>query len=86
MVLRAFGDTIHKCVRQDDVAGRIGGDEFMLFMGGIKDADHLTRFADRVYKALKDNPDFNATCSMGIAVGRTTVYPMRRCLGWLTTR
>lgn len=70
VVLRAFGDTIHKCVRQDDVAGRIGGDEFMLFMGGIKDADHLTRFADRVYKALKDNPDFNATCSMGIAVAR----------------
>ena len=33
VVLRAFGDTIHKCVRQDDVAGRIGGDEFMLFMG-----------------------------------------------------
>lgn len=71
VVLRAFGDTIHKCVRQDDVAGRIGGDEFMLFMGGIKDADQLTRFADRVYRALKDNPDFNATCSMGIAVGRT---------------
>ena len=43
----------------------------MLFMGGIKDADQLTRFADRVYRALKDNPDFNATCSMGIAVGRT---------------
>ena len=71
VVLRAFGDTIHRCVRQDDVAGRIGGDEFMLFMGGIKDADQLTRFADRVYRALKDNPDFNATCSMGIAVGRT---------------
>ena len=53
------------------MAGRIGGDEFMLFMGGIKDADQLTRFADRVYRALKDNPDFNATCSMGIAVGRT---------------
>ena len=40
----------------------------MLFMSGVKDADQLTRFADRVYKALKDNPDFNATCSMGIAV------------------
>lgn len=70
VVLRAFGDTIHRCVRQDDVAGRIGGDEFMLFMSGIKDTDQLTRFADRVYRALKDNPEFNATCSMGIAVGR----------------
>ena len=63
-----------KCVRQDDVAGRIGGDEFMLFMGGIKDADHLTRFADRVYKALKDNPDFNATCSMGYRSGQGRQY------------
>ncbi len=70
VVLRAFGDTIHKCVRQDDVAGRIGGDEFMLFMAGIKDTDQLTRFANRIYQALKDNPDFSATCSMGIALGR----------------
>ena len=69
-MLRAFGDTIHKCVRQDDVAGRIGGDEFMLFMAGIKDTDQLTRFANRIYQALKDNPDFSATCSMGIALGR----------------
>lgn len=70
-VLRAFGTTIRSCVRQDDIAGRIGGDEFMLFMSGVKDEQQLSRFADRIYRALKANPDFEATCSMGIVFTET---------------
>lgn len=69
-VLKAFGSTLQRCVRQDDVAGRIGGDEFMLFMSGIKDETQLERFAGRIYAALKENPEFEATCSMGIVLAR----------------
>ena len=43
----------------------------MLFMAGIKDTDQLTRFANRIYQALKDNPDFSATCSMGIVLAKS---------------
>lgn len=70
-VLRAFGATLQGCVRQNDVAGRIGGDEFLLFMMDVKDEQQLHLFAQRIYNALRNNPEFDATCSMGIVLAQT---------------
>lgn len=74
-VLKAFGATLQGCIRQDDIAGRIGGDEFMLFMSGVKDKEQVARSAERIYTALKENPDFNATCSMGIVLAKGGQMP-----------
>lgn len=70
-VLRAFGTTLQECVRHNDIAGRIGGDEFLLFMMDIKDEGQLNMFARRIYTCLGSNPEFNATCSMGIVLAQT---------------
>ena len=69
-VLKAFGATLLGCIRQDDIAGRIGGDEFMMLMSGVKDRTQAAGSAARIYTALKENPDFNATCSMGIVLAK----------------
>lgn len=74
-VLRAFGTTLQGCVRQDDIAGRIGGDEFMLFMMGVRDEEQLHMFARRIYTALDGNGEFDATCSMGIVLTRSGQIP-----------
>ena len=70
-VLKAFGATLLGCIRQDDIAGRIGGDEFMMLMSGVKDRTQAAGSAARIYTALKGNPDFNATCSMGIVLAKS---------------
>ena len=70
-VLKAFGAPLQGCIRQDDIAGRIGGDEFMMLLSGVKDRAQAAGSAERIYTALKGNPDFNATCSMGIVLAKS---------------
>lgn len=70
-VLRAIGATLKECIRKEDVAGRIGGDEFMLFMTGIRDREQVMRSVRRIFSALKGNPEFEATVSMGIVLAFT---------------
>lgn len=70
-VLKATGSTLLECIRQDDVAGHIGGDEFMLFMTGIRDRNQIERSARRIFTAMRNNPEFKATCSMRIVLTYT---------------
>lgn len=70
-VLRAIGTTLGECIRGEDVAGRIGGDEFMLFLTGNMDREQIAGSARRIFAALRGNPDFEATCSMGIVLSYT---------------
>ena len=42
----------------------------MMLMSGVKDRTQAAGSAARIYTALKENPDFNATCSMGIVLAK----------------
>ena len=72
-VLREFSAVLRATVRDSDLAGRWGGEEFLLLLPGA-DGDGGAQLADRVRRALsertfrgKDGQAFSVTCSFGVA-------------------
>lgn len=52
--------------RQGDVLGRLGGDEFMVFLKGEVRREILNQRMESFYQALRAYPKFPITCSAGI--------------------
>lgn len=72
-VLRAAGRRLQTIFRCDDYIGRIGGDEFMVFMHGVKDMAIIEEQARRIVesfdKTYKGNArEYRTTASIGISV------------------
>ena len=75
-VLREFAAVLKATVRDSDLAGRWGGEEFMLLLPGT-DAAGGANLADRVRTALtersflgRDGEVVTVTCSFGVAQHR----------------
>jgi diguanylate cyclase (GGDEF)-like protein len=51
-VLKVVAERLRRCVRDSDVAGRHGGDEFMLLLDGIRDEAQIKLIAQCVLQAL----------------------------------
>lgn len=51
-VLKAVAGRINSCVRQQDFAARIGGDEFVVVLQNIEQADAVTAMAQRIRTSL----------------------------------
>lgn len=76
-VLVMFSHVLKKNLRKDDECGRIGGDEFIVFLRNMKDSDELDHFAKRI------NEEYQAgaraimgdklTFSAGVSVGAVAV-------------
>jgi diguanylate cyclase (GGDEF)-like protein len=72
-VLHRFGEVVRQQIRVNDVAGRLGGEEFALFMPGL-DGDRGVTVAERIRVAFAeacatiDGDELNATLSAGVAV------------------
>lgn len=72
-VIMTFSAALRRSCRESDVAGRVGGDEFVLFFPGIKDATWAEGQAQRLVHALncqcdKDERSYTTTASIGVAV------------------
>ena len=70
-VLRAFADVLRETLRDSDVAGRWGGEEFLLLLPGA-DGEGAAQLADRVRVGLASRsipsvPDLRVTASFGVA-------------------
>ena len=72
-VLRAFAAVLRECVRESDLAGRWGGEEFILLLPGAS-AEGAAHLADRVRDAMadrafhgRDGEVIGVTCSFGVA-------------------
>ena len=70
-VLRAFADVLRETVRESDVAGRWGGEEFLLLLPGA-DLDGAAQLAERVRVGLATRripsaPELRVTASFGVA-------------------
>ena len=75
-VLRTFSEVLRSTVRDTDLAGRWGGEEFVLLLPGA-DAAGGAQLADRVREALADcsfvgrhGAPVRVTCSFGVAQHR----------------
>ena len=76
MVLREFADVLRATVRETDLAGRWGGEEFLLLLPGT-DAVGAAQLAERVRLAFAERPILTpdgaplaVTCSFGVAQHR----------------
>jgi diguanylate cyclase (GGDEF)-like protein/PAS domain S-box-containing protein len=71
-ILAETGTRIRHCVRDVDLASRIGGDEFLLIlthMENIHLKKFLQRFKEKIEKPIKiDDKEFSVSASIGISV------------------
>lgn len=71
-VLRSFGERVLARLRGADLAGRIGGEEFLLVLSET-DTEGALHLAERIRSAMADSPHLlpngplEATCSVGVA-------------------
>jgi diguanylate cyclase (GGDEF)-like protein len=71
-VLQIFGERLRATLREADVAGRIGGEEFLVILPET-DLNGAQPFAERLRKAISAAPvplpgcELEVTCSLGIA-------------------
>ena len=64
-----------KCIRSNDYAFRIGGDEFMLILNGNLDAQLCEKRIERIKKLIGEPYEFDGhTIKIGISCG-SAVYP-----------
>ena len=70
--IAAFAQLLEEMIREDDISGRIGGEEFALLVRDCKEADAV-RLADRIRKAFAQmvhpaiGDNLRLTCSFGVA-------------------
>lgn len=71
-ILRVFGDRITKKLRGTDIAGRIGGEEFLIILPET-DMDGAMQLGERLRTTIADEPaaleqgPLTFTCSLGVA-------------------
>lgn len=71
-VLQQFSELLRLNVRQSDVCGRLGGEEFLIILPGCKDP-HAFSLIDHLRNELEAHPlttrvgEVSITCSIGIA-------------------
>lgn len=76
-----FGDSVLRCCagelravfRGGDIIGRIGGDEFVVFMKNVADRSHAAEKAEQVLGAFRrmtcpEGRSIRASCSIGVAM------------------
>ena len=70
-VLERIGDVIRNNFKGMDVTGRIGGDEFMVFMHNIRTPQNAESLADKVQSVLRhsfEGEDFGKDVSLSIGI------------------
>ncbi len=74
-VLKELGKRMFSCVREHDLIGRVGGDEFIIFIRNIPDFEMLKNKAKNILDTISQPFDDGTTVhTMGGSVG-ISVYP-----------
>jgi len=69
-VLVHVAAVLRSCLRENDVAARIGGDEFVVLTSGSDDRETLTEIASRIVGMLSEPVECaGAMCSFDISIG-----------------
>ncbi len=74
IVLQEVAKKLSKCVRQEDTAARIGGDEFVILMPRVDNKELVRTIAERIYQELQKPIEINAkleievSASIGISI------------------
>ena len=73
LLLKDAAERLKTCARDQDTVARIGGDEFIIVLSGIKDMDAASGAANRIMNTLAreftiEGRSVNISCSMGISM------------------
>ncbi len=71
--LKEIASRLESSIRGSDTAARIGGDEFVVLLEGVKDNDEIRSIASRILESINipisiDDHTFNVGASMGISI------------------
>ncbi len=72
-VLSELAHTLRSLFRDTDIVGRVGGDEFVVFMTNVKDDAVIQTKAERILEAFKrsfrkENSENMISCSIGVSI------------------
>ncbi len=72
-VLINIAESLRKIFYDTDIAGRIGGDEFLIFLKNIVSLELLKEKAEEIYSVFRntytgENTDYTMSCSIGIGL------------------
>jgi diguanylate cyclase (GGDEF)-like protein len=72
-VLQVLGERIRSTIRSNDVAARIGGDELLVVLTGVRDADDAVAVAEKIRAAavkpiIVDGAALHTGLSIGVAL------------------
>ena len=65
-VLRYVTKLLETTFRREDLVGRLGGDEFIVFLKGPVSRDILDQRMEKLYTALDAYPNIPISCSAGV--------------------
>jgi diguanylate cyclase (GGDEF)-like protein len=70
-VLIAVSNRMRKAVRKTDLVARVGGDEYMAFLYGIKNREEMMSIIDRIRASGEEEVDIGAheKASVGLSIG-----------------
>lgn len=79
-VLKEVAKRLLKCIRSNDYAFRIGGDEFMLILNGNLDAQLCEKRIERIKKLIGEPYEFDGhTIKIGISCGSAVYHDDADC-------
>ncbi len=72
-MLKVVAERLRECVREQDTVARVGGDEFLIMLGGVSDAAGPMAAAQHIMSAMAKTfvvhgRTLNTSCSIGISV------------------
>ena len=72
--LKRTGEHMKRIFRSDDITGRIGGDEFMLFLKNVGDTDFIKRKMRELGETIKHCMDDETAGQISVSIG-VALYP-----------
>lgn len=72
-VIQEFGHRLNNCMHGENIASRLGGDEFIILLTNVDSEEQITEVTDVIYRAMKmpinvQELSFEISISMGIAI------------------
>ena len=83
IILREIGEKLQNFFREDDVVGRIGGDEFLILLKNVSTRVDVEKKARQIFEQLpfychENGIDIRVTCSVGVSMYRGDGKPLEQ--------